>query len=364
MRRGGRLILLLGIVIAVAGALFLYVVLTRQPVGPPITTIPPTESPKKKVVVARIDIPNNSVLTDTETFLQTADIPEADFNAKPGQYFTSFGELQGKVTLRPISATEPILKGDVIDAGLSLQIPPAAPNEARRKAFPLMVNNLSGVADQIKPGDVVDVIASFRFTRLFLRPSFNELGQVIIKEDTITDLQSTKTLVQNVQVLKIIKPPAAPEGTPTPGGAPPPAEGPPQTSANGQPAGPGGAAGQPSQPGQPEQAAAGETLAPGFWILVLAVTDQQAEIIKLSREQGNGITLVLRGRGDTAVENTIGATIDLLVSQFGLPLPNPVAPAFFAPSQLTPIPTIAGTVAPAAPTAPAAATTPTPTAKP
>ena len=49
-------------------------------------------------------------------------------------------------------------------------------------------------------------------------------------------------------------------------------------------------------------------------MLVLAVTDQEAEIIKLSREQGNGITLVLRGRGDTAVENTVGATIDLLVS--------------------------------------------------
>jgi pilus assembly protein CpaB len=82
----------------------------------------------------------------------------------------------------------------------------------------------------------------------------------------------------------------------------------------------------------------------------LAVTDQQAEIIKLSREQGNGITLVLRGRGDSAVENTVGATIDLLVSQFGLPLPNPVAPALFSPNQLTQVPTSAAPAATPGPT--------------
>jgi pilus assembly protein CpaB len=352
MRRGGRLILLLGVIIAAAAALFLYVFLQRTPTPNPIDNVPTSEPPKKKIIIARIDIPNNSVLTDTETFLQTGEISEAEYNTRPNQYFTSQGELQGKVTLRSIVATEPILKSDVQDAGLSLQIPPAAPNEARPKAFPLSVNNLSGVADQIKPGDVVDVIASFRFTRTFLRPGFNDQGQVIIKEDSVTDLQSTKTLVQNVQVLKVIKPPAAPEGTPTPGGPPAGQEGPPQTDASGQPVGEGGA----TQQTQPSQAAAGETLTPGSWILVLAVTDQEAEIIKLSREQGTGITLVLRGRGDTAVETTVGATIDLLVSQFGLPLPNPAAPAFFGADQLTQLPTAAA----AATAAPAGTPSPTP----
>jgi pilus assembly protein CpaB len=186
----------------------------------------------------------------------------------------------------------------------------------------------------------VDVLASFRFTRTFLRPGFNEQGQLIITEESVTDLQSTKTLVQNVQVLRVIKPPAVPEGTPTPGGAPQ-QEGPPQTDSSGQPVGEGGAA-QPNQQGQP---AAGETLVPGSWILVLAVTDQEAELIKLSREQGTGVTLVLRGRGDTAVETTVGATLDLLVSQFGLPLPEPAPPAFFAPSQLTQLPTVAAATA-------------------
>jgi pilus assembly protein CpaB len=337
-------VLLLGIIIAAGAALFLLFFLQR-PAGPqPVVTVQTTEPPKKRVVIARIDIPTNSVLTDTETYLQTGEISEAEYNAQPAQYFTNASELQGKVTVNEIQASQPVRKNDVQDAGLSIQIPPAAPNEARPKAFTLAVDNLSGVADQIKPGDFVDVIVSFRLTRTFLRPSFNEQGQVIIKEDQITDLQTTKTLVQNVQVLKVLKP-AAPEGTPTPGGAAQ-QPGPPQTGPSGQQAGQ-GTSGQPGQP------AAGETLAQGTWILVLAVTDQEAEIIKLSREQGNGITLVLRGRGDTAVENTVGATIDLLITQFGLPLPNPVAPALFSPNQLTQVPT---SVPPAA----TPGTTPTP----
>jgi pilus assembly protein CpaB len=350
MRRGGRLILLLGVLIAAAAALFFYVFLQGTPTPQPIDNIQPTEPPTRKIVVARIDIPSNSVLTDTETFLQTGEITEDEYNARPSEYFTSPGEVQGKVTLSDIPAGAPVLQSDVQDAGLSNQIPPADPNEPRPKAFPLGVNNLSGVADQIKPGDSVDVIVSFRFTRTFLRPGFNEQGQIIIREETLTDMQSTKTLAQNVQVLRVIKPPAAPEGTPTPEGAPPAQEGPPQTDESGQQV----SQDQATQPGQP---GAGDTLAAGSWILILALTDQEAEIIKLSREQGV-ITLVLRGRGDTAVENTIGATIDLLVSRFGLPLPNPAGPAFFAPSELTQLPTTTATAIPVG--TPAATLTPTP----
>src|SRR3712207_1233279 len=102
MRRGGRLILLLGVVIAAAAALFLYVFLQGNQPATQIDNLPPTEAPKKRIVVARIDIPNNSVLTDTETLLQTGEISEEEYNSRPNQYFTSIGELQDMVTLRAI----------------------------------------------------------------------------------------------------------------------------------------------------------------------------------------------------------------------------------------------------------------------
>ena len=63
--------------------------------------------------------------------------------------------------------------------------------------------------------------------------------------------------------------------------------------------------------------------------------------------------LVLRGRGDSAIETTTGATLDLLVSQYGLPLPQPAVPAVSEPSDLTPLPTTNA--------APPAAASPTPT---
>ncbi|HEX9439173.1 MAG TPA: Flp pilus assembly protein CpaB [Roseiflexaceae bacterium] len=342
MRRGGRLFLLLGILIIAAGALIYFVISQPQLTSPELTP-QPTQELKRKIVIARIDIPNNTVLTDTETFLGTADIPEAEFNSAAGQYFTSPNELLNKQTLRQINFNERIRKDDVTDPGLSSQIPTAQANRARVKAITFQVNNLSGVADQIKPGDFVDVLSSFIVKRTFLRPGFNEQNQIVIKEDPFEG-QTTKTLLQNVQVLRILKP-APVEGTPTPGG---PAEaGPPPTNASGQPAQPGqeGAAQGTTVGGAPNAA---NTFQQGNWLLVLAVTDQQAEILKFSLEQGTGLTLVLRGRGDSATETTIGATLDLLVSQFGLPLPQPAEPAVAAPNALTPVPTSAPAAPPAA----------------
>ncbi len=317
MRRGGRLFLILGVVIAAIAAVLGFVLLQQQPTVTGTPELQPTAVTTKEVVAALVDIPSNTVLTETETFLTVMNIPEADYEANANQYFINFGELTNKLTLRPIAANEPITRDAVTDAGLSLQIPTAAPNEPRPKAYPFQVNNLTGVADQIKPGDFVDVIGSFSVTQPFLRPGVDDQGQPTIKEQEVTG-QTTKTLVQNVQVLQIQRPQPAPEGTPTPEGAP--AEGPPQTDASGQPV------------GQGQAASEANSLRQGNWVLILAVTDQEAEVIKYSLEQGVGVTLVLRGRDDTAIETTTGATLDLLISQFGLPLPQPVAPSTPGPT--------------------------------
>jgi pilus assembly protein CpaB len=347
MRRGGRLFLLLGLLVIVIGALAFFVLSQPQLANNDLTP-QPTQELKRKIVIARIDIPNNTVLTDTVTFLTTIDIPESEFAAGAGQYFTSPEELLYKQTLRSIAFNERVRKADVTEPGLSIQIPTAPPGQPRVKAITFQVNNLSGVADQIRPGDFVDVLSSFIVKRTYLRPGFNDLGQIVIREEPFEG-QTTKTLLQNVQVLQIRKPAPPAEGTPTPGG---PASGPPATDASGQPAGEGGA----QSPDQTPAPGTENTFQPGSWLLLLAVTDQQAELLKFSIEQGTGITLVLRGRGDSAIENTTGATLDLLVSQYGLPLPQPASLTVSQPSELTPVPTLN-----AANPAPTASPTPTPT---
>jgi pilus assembly protein CpaB len=347
MRRGGRLFLLLGILILVAAALAYFVL--SQPQSPSPGLIPtPTVEIKKKIVVARIDIPANTILTDTETFLDVIDIPESEFNAAPGQYFESANDLLNKQTVRQINFNERVTQSDVTEPGLSILIPTAQPNQPRPKAVPVLVDNLSGVADQIRPGDFVDILTTIEIQRTIIRPSFGENNQITLKEESITG-KSVKTLIQNVQVLQVLKP-AAPPGTPGAEGGAPPAEqqGPPQTDASGQPIQP-GQAGQPTQQSGPETTG---TFQPGEWILTLALTDQQAEIVKFSTESGV-ISLTLRGRGDTAVDNTLGATLSLLVEQFGLPLPGVAVPEVISQSDLTPVATPAATANPA--------TTPTPT---
>jgi len=318
--------------ILIVGALAYFVLSQPNLVNQELTP-QPTQELKRKIVIARIDIPNNTVITDTEGLLTTADIPESEFAAAPGQYFTNQSELMNKQTLRAISFNERLRKTDVTDPGLSIQIPTALPNQPRVKAIPFQVNNLTGVADQIKPSDFVDVLASFIVKRTYLRPGFGPNNEIVIKEEPFEG-QTTKTLLQNIQVLQIRKPAPPAEGTPTPGG---PAEsGPPPTDNTGQPV-------QTSSGAAPGQAASNTNqFQPGNWLLVLAVTDQQAELLKFALEQGTGLTLVLRGRGDSAIETTTGATFDLLVSQYGVPVPQPVAPALLPGNQLTPIPTTGG----------------------
>jgi pilus assembly protein CpaB len=348
MRRGGRLVLLLIILLLVAGAL-VYFLISQPQLTPPAVTPQPTEELTRSIVVARVDIPNNTVLTDTATFINTREIPESQFNAAPGQYFTDASQLVNKQTVRQINFDEPIRRSDVTDTGLSILIPTAQPNQARPKAIPLRVDNQSGVVDLIRPGDFVDVLATFEIQVTVIRPGFGENNQIVFREEPLTG-RSTKTLIQNVQVLQILKP-AVPQGTPgAEGAAPAPAEGaPPQTDASGQPIAQG------TQQGTPAAAAnTNPTFQEGEWFVVLAMTDQQAEVLKFSGETGV-ITLVLRGRGDTALETTIGSTLELLVSQYGLPVPGAVPPEVISPSDLTPVPTSAVPVA-----TPVATPTPTP----
>ena len=102
----------------------------------------------------------------------------------------------------------------------------------------MLVDNLSGVADQVRPGDFIDILGSFLIDRTIIRPGFGENNQIVLREETIQG-RSVKTLIQNVQVLQVLKP-AVPEGTPGQGGeaqpaAQQPAQGPPPVDANGQP---------------------------------------------------------------------------------------------------------------------------------
>ncbi len=272
-----------------------------------VADVVPTPVPVT-VIGARVDIPVGTVITDTATLLEPQQISQDEFNAQPNEFFTSeqIGDVRGKLTLVPLIGGQPILRSQLTEPGLSQQIPPAEDGEVRRKAYPIEVDKLTGVADQVKAGDFVDVVVSrvFFYTvdgREFRYPT-------------------SKTLVQNAQVLRVLRPAptsADAEGAAT---APPPGDTAPAAApaldAQGRPIAAGSATG------------AEGTLREGRWVLIIAVTNQEAEVLEYARgisevDRDIGrITLVLRGAGDTEIEDTTGVSEDILFDQYGVPFPG------------------------------------------
>lgn len=336
MRRGGRLLLILGILIAAVAAGLLFFVLNGATGTPGTQTgenpaILPTADPGVDVVIAQADIPANQVISDTQ-LLSTENVPTEEYNANRAQYFTSINEVIGQLVVNPIPSGQRLERRDLTEAGLSQQIQPAEEGRPADKALAFRVDSLSGVADQIKPGDNVDVVATFRVPRRIVVPGSFSQDATGAQTDNSTfetvELLSSKTIVQRAQVLRIVRPAAPQEGEAAEGGQPQPTPTV-EVGPDGAPVGSGTAQGQ--QPGN--------TVTNGQWLLVLAVNDQEAELIEYARASDSRLSLVLRGSGDTAVEQTVGASLDLLIAEFGVPLPQPESLFAYGRDALTPQPT-------------------------
>lgn len=321
MRRGAVIIIVIIILVALVGVGLLFALLGGAQIaqdGPSSAGQAPSPTPEPvPVVVSPVDIPVGTVISDTASFdISVELLPETRV---PPDAITNLSDVNNKLVVAPIRGGEPIVESDLDEPGLSQQIPPAdGPNEPRPKAYPFEVDNLTGVADQIQINDFVDVVATFAFQRRIAVPTEFQTNL------EFEEFFSTKTIVQRAQVLRILRPrrqPAAEgeEGAPAAGGDVAPAGEPVIDEATGQPI---------RQDGSAQQ---NNTIRAGTWTIVLAVSDQEAELIEFAQVTGVQVSLVLRGAGDDVDEDTVGTTLNLLVSQFGLPLPEPLTPALIIP---------------------------------
>jgi pilus assembly protein CpaB len=321
----------------------------------------PTEDPGVNIVVARIDLPVGTFITDTQNLLDTENISTLRYEEQAERLFrqSEIGDIREKVLTVPLFAGDPLEKTFLAEAGLSQKIPTREPNRPRPKAYPIEVDKYTGVANHIMTGDSVDVVATFKVVRrIYLPPSLGvqirggEEGVGMVAEEETGQEQgaegapvenqqqtappasqsraietrefySTKTIVQRAKVLDILRPPPP---TPVP------------VAEEDQP--PEDAEATPTPRPQPKQGDGPPTqITEGTWFVILALNDQQAELIEFAKQSEANITLVLRGAGDSAYEDTIGTTFDLMLSEFGLPMPEPEDPFVFAPDVLTPEPT-------------------------
>ncbi len=334
MRRGSSsLLVIFGLFVLLLAGAGMYVYIAKPGVLPGTATqaLPPPPMPDVEIVEAALDIQAGSLISDPDTLLTTGTIAGDDYAANPDAYFTSAEDVRNLKAVATIRGGQPVRKEQVGPAGLSLKIPTPVPGQAALKAFPVQVNSLTGVADMVQPGDFVDVMASFNMDVHTFRPGVQQDGETLTPGNLIVDEAtnegSVKVLLQDVQVIDIVKPAAPPteEEQAAEPETPPPA-----------------AAEEPTPQAQqvPQNASATE-LQDGNWLLVIAVTTQEAEVMRFALDRGIGISTLLRATGDHNTERTVGSTMRILIDNYGMPMPAVNPPVQLSGPALIPnVPTL------------------------
>lgn len=243
---------LVSVIIALFTSLFIYLWLKKE------QTKAQGQIPKVKILVAARPIPAREIVE--KGMIRYEEIPYSPITDKISQ---KEEEVVGKVATSAIILGEALYKDKFIEkgagAGLSFIVP------LGKRAVTISVNNTTGVAGLLKPGDFVDVISTF------------DVPRTQVEGEQRPPLSMSITLLQNVQILALdtttevsVSPPTtAPPSTPPP---PPP---------------------------------------PSYTMVTLAISPKDAERLTLLAEKSIN-RLALRSVKDSAVYFTSGITLDAL----------------------------------------------------
>ena len=284
MKRSNRLVILVGVLLAVMAFVGI-VVLLGQGKSPTVV-----EKNTVQVLVAKADIAIGDPVTPDKV-----DVKEVEPEAVSGTRFADPSALTGAPALFPIARGTQVSR-EAVGLGTTGNFCIECQLEPGEKAIAFQVDRVTGLDFLIQPSDHIDIV--FRTEIQVLQPTADSVGSGQPRFEPITGLESAptvKTLLQNKRVLYVsatkIKPIPAAGATPAPGDG-------------------GGAA--------PEETI--ESV-----IVVFAGTDADAEVIKFAQSDTSIIgklTAILRSTDDTVVEETTGVTLKILVDTFGIPLPD------------------------------------------
>lgn len=288
MKRSNRLVILVGVLLAVLAFVGIVILLNQDrgpgPGGEPTATV--------NVLVARDNIAIGDSVTPDLVEVQAVAPDEV-----VGTRISSTSQVSGQRALFDIPAgsqvsQEAIGLGQAGTVCIECQLNPG------EKAVAFQVDRVTGLDFLLQPGDQIDVVISEQLQ--VLQPTVESVNDPAGPQrfETIPGLENArtvKTILQNKRVLYVsatrIRSDAV-QATPSPG-----------------------------QQGQPaQQAQQIENV-----IIVFAGTDQDAEVIKFAQNdltELGSLTAILRSTDDTEVEATTGITIDLLVEEYAIPIPN------------------------------------------
>lgn len=279
MKRSNRLVLLIGIFLALVA--FVLVILTLQGGGSQPVDAPPTTA---KIVVAARNIDLGAKITAAD--VKTSEVTLAD---KPADGFADVSFVIGQTARTSVTAGQYISRKTLGSSGGSIE---TIEVPAGYVAISIQVDQVSGVGTIIKAGDFVDIISGFTSVEKVpvvipdLSPSPGTYAYEKYPDENYNHT-SVKVLSQGLLVLGTLLPPPT-QGT-APAGSPAPDSGS-TTTLNGQ-----------------QQ------------IVILAVPAQDAEVIKFSQMDGS-ISLVLRSSEDCTTKPLEGVTHCPVVATTGVTL--------------------------------------------
>ena len=298
MKRSNRLVLIIGIVLAVA-AFAGVIVLSNRPAA--VTNTAPTSLP---TVYAKVDMPLGTVIT--KDMVETHDLEIA---IRPVDAYGDVGAVVGKTVRTEVKAGAQI-SPTMFSSGAGGGAEVAGLLDPGLRAIAVTVDQSTGVGTLINVGDRVDLLIGFSGDKV---PQITvDAATHLISPVTGFNPTTTKLLIQNMQVIGTLSPP------------------PPTTSSGAAPAGASGSAPSTSLTGASE-------------LVILAVTAQQSEVIKFAQIDGQ-ISLVLRSPKDfrdangqaitPPVDQTTGIVLKTLIDNYGVLPPKlieaaglPTAPA-------------------------------------
>jgi pilus assembly protein CpaB len=272
LRRTSRLLVLFGIGLAVLTFILIVALLPgggtgiAKPTATPVTNV--------KVVEAAADIPLGTVVT--QDMLTTATLP---VNVAARDAFGDPSLVIGQTVRKAIFAGAQVRQADFSLTQTSFVVPPG------KRAMAISVSELTGVGKMIYPGDTVDVVITLDEAVIKVVSLQPPNKSPYSHDDGLRPVTvKAPLLLQEVQVIGTIDAPEA--AAPAPAGSPAASQAPTLTGTN--------------------------------KLIVLAVTDSQAEAILFARTAGT-IDLVLRAPADAGTTATTdGVILKTLFDKYGV----------------------------------------------
>ena len=309
MKRSNRLILLIGVFLAVVAFVLVVLVLNGGGGGFGGGGGPqPTAPTKLATVIAAQDIPLGTRVTDAMLTVQDRNVD----GERKATAFQGKDLVIGQIARRPITKGSQLEQSDFSTASTgcaTVDVPGKDAAGTESVAMAVQVDQVSGVGTLINAGDYVDMVVGFtgdKFPVVTLNPTDQSITVVSGLNGT-----SVKLLLQGMQVLcRQLPPPTAAQ-----------TQAQTQTQQNGT-----GTGGQ-STNGNPQTSLVGQQE-----IVILSLTPAQAEVVKFAQLDGS-ISLVLRSAADFIDPTTgqpikpppaatKGVTLKKLIDDLGVPIPQ------------------------------------------